>query len=142
MTIQKFIDLKLVFIHEPIYSEQVLEQQFILSYDLDTVKSDGFYEDNNFRLYVIAALHARGATNITGQLGSTLYFNADVPIGQANKTIFEWASYLDKTFQKNVYFMIAVVMEEQNQAVTSSVFEKRFQDRFITDRDSVLSLFP
>jgi|GEM_PF-5974583 len=76
-----------------VYSEPKVTRWFMLSYDQSATDLKG-----DFRYFIIAALHAAGATHIKSYVASTIIFNAPSTDAKVIDALNNWKRYLTDTF--------------------------------------------
>ena len=118
---------------------KVVTRYFMLTYDesLD-LKGD-------FRYYIIAALHAKGAHHIKSYVASGIIFRAPATMNDSNLAIRRWKNYLNRLFNNGGTFGLMICMAKQYTNDNAPVFLKipygTIEEDFDGIRDEVIEKF-
>lgn len=85
------------------YLDPIQDQWFMLSYDNSNV------DYGDFRLFIIAALRAKGVTTMKSQVASTIIFKDYTTETFAGKATTNWKNYLNTVFGKDLTFVIGAL---------------------------------
>ena len=120
------------------YKDTIVYRDFMLSYD----ESIDALDDEDFRPYIIAALHAKGATNLDSEVASTITFKAPYKKGESFNVLNNWKNYLVDVFGKEITFKLSISRSfDDGDPVSISVPDPSIKSAFVTRYDSVKTKF-
>lgn len=124
-----------------VYTGTKVDAHFLLSYDESIEELD----DNDFRPFIIAALHVKGAKNIKSYVASTVIFTVEIEEGKSFTAIRNWKKYLSDVFGNELTFMLCRIKPaDGNEAIFDKVpnksIESQFDDRLILVREKFKTL--
>jgi len=116
----------------------VIPSHFMLSYD----ESIDALEDKDFRPYIIAALHAKGAINIESYVASTILFTADSQEGFASIALKNWKKYLNDVFGPEIHIMLCIIVKYTSGGpVFDKIPNPNIEAEFKTRKEKVIEKF-
>jgi hypothetical protein len=123
------------------YADPISSRHFMLSYD----ESIDALDDEDFRPYIIAALHAKGATEMKSYVASTIIFKAPTTTGSSGQALANWKNYLVGVFGPELTIMISVITQYKDltpvfDKVANPSIETQFDERVTKVKDKFRTL--
>lgn len=140
MTIDEFV-ASIKRNEKPFVYQESVNRPFMLSYDMDTATVNEHF-GGDFRPFIIAALHVKGARKMKSYVATTIYYEADSKNGRTWDALVNWKSFLNTVFDKKLKLMICAIREtEDNEAIFDKIANPSIEAEFDTRRDTVISKF-
>lgn len=123
-----------------VYEEPKVDRHFMLSYD----ESIDALENDDFRPYIISALHVKGAVNMKSYVASSIIFTAPITDAKSFAALKNWKDYLAKVFGPELTLMLCIIRnyndntpiftKTANPSIESAFDErvKKVKEKFIT----------
>lgn len=121
-----------------VYGTPVTVAYLLLSYDESIAELD----NADFRPYIIAALHAKGAVDIQSYVASTILFKVESQEGKSWIALANWKKYLIDIFGAEIKIMLCVTLKTtDDKPLFDKVANPSIEAEFISRRDIVLGKF-
>lgn len=120
------------------YEIPVVSNYFVLSYDESIAELD----NDDFRPYIIAALHAKGAVDMQSYVASTILFKAQSQEGLACIALTNWKKYLIDIFGAEIKIMLCITGKYKTGTLLfDKITDASVESEFIARRDIVIGKF-